>query len=384
MRGDELPELPKINRMSAKEFGEVLRADAEERDAEDSPWDDVLQALSLLPPGESSLEASIEEAADSVAAFYDPETKEVTVITDAGAMPSDPRDRAYVLSHELTHALQDRAHDLKKRHEMAAGSTDRRMALGMLVEGEATATSTRVMLRLFNRTADEFDFDAFFDKMDDSLLGAVKKSSAPLFTVYQGLPYSIGGRYVAHVWEQRDRRGVEALFDEAPPTAADWLRGDLGDPGDTSSEPLDCGPPQAPPGFELYELDHFGATGVVAMLAAHATVDLTLASQLTNDAFALYVTEAAEPTASKPVLGVWRLRFETGRATDEFEQILMRASLKPRRSGTELTVRVSSPEAEAELQGTELDACPKLSDLKPTHGAPTMPEAAWKPHGRPR
>ena len=84
------------------------------------------------------------------------------------------------------------------------------------------------------------------------------------------------------------------------------------------------------------------------------------------------------------MLGVWRLRFETGRATDEFEQILMRAGLKPRRSGTELTVRVSSPEAEAELQGTDLDACPKLSDLKPTHGTPTMPEAAWKPHGRPR
>ncbi|HKU38888.1 MAG TPA: hypothetical protein VJR89_12095 [Polyangiales bacterium] len=382
IRGDDVPELPKINRVTAAQFGALLRAEAEERGQGPSPWDPVLRALSLVPSGATSIDAAIDEAVQSVAAFYDSETKEVSVIEDAAGMPAAPRDRAYVLSHELTHALQDRAHDLTQLQEESGESTDRRMALGMLVEGEATVTSTRVLVRLLGRSIDRFSFGRYFDVMDDSLSEAVEVSPGPLSTVLQGLPYSVGGRYVARVWEQSEQDGVEALFEAAPPTAADWIDGDVSDPERSRGEPLDCGPPLAPPGFALYELDRLGAAGVIAMLGAHDAVDLSLAGELANDAFALYVSEGAADPATAPVIGVWRLRFRTARAIDSFEQVLNRAGLSPRRAGTELLVRVSSPAASAVLQGSALDACTSLDDLRPVHATPTTPSAALKPRRR--
>ena len=85
IRGDDVPELPKINRLTGREFGEQLRREAEEDEVGASPWDPVLRALQLLPDGENSLDASIAEAVNSVAAFYDPETQEIGIITDAGS-----------------------------------------------------------------------------------------------------------------------------------------------------------------------------------------------------------------------------------------------------------------------------------------------------------
>jgi hypothetical protein len=378
VRGDEVPELPKINQLTGKQFGEQLRREAEQDDVGPSPWDPLLRALRLLPQGESSLDASIAQAVDSVAAFYDPETKEISVITDAGGENADPLDRMYVLSHEFTHFLQDRAHDLSQLDEQASASTDRQLALSMLVEGEAVVNSTRVVIRLMRHSADQFSFPRFFDALDESLLDSIRSAGSPLVASLQTLPYGVGGRYVAQVWDERGRGAVSKLFDAAPLTAADWLALDTAHPTASRSEPLDCAPPLAPPGFELYTLDHFGAAGVVAMLGSIDQLELDLPGELVDDAFALYVQEGAEDPASAPVVGVWRLRFARAASSERFYQLFAGRGIGLRRAGSELLIRVSSDDAGAILQGSELEACPALEELVPKHPAASPRIAARK------
>ena len=378
VRGDELPELPKINRLTAAQFGEQLRREDEEDKAGPSPWDPVLRALGLLPASETLREAAIAQAVDSVAAFYDPETKQVSVITDAGSEHADPRERMYVLAHEFTHLLQDRAHDLLKLDKQASSSTDRAMALGMLVEGEATVTSTRVLLRLMRRSPEDFDFPRFFDSLEESLLEGIVSAPSPLAATMQSLSYSAGGRYVAKVWDQRGRSAVDDLFEAAPLTAADWLALDTDNPTATRARPLDCAPPLAPEGFELYELDRLGAAGVLAMLASIDKVELELAGELVDDAFALYVERGAADPAAAPVIGVWRMRFRSPKATDRFFALFQARGIGLRRSGSELVMRVSSGDALTELTGDALDACPAMDELEPKHSASSQPNAALK------
>jgi hypothetical protein len=378
IRGDDVPELPKIVRLTGREFGEQLRREAEEDDIGASPWDPVLRALRLLPVGENSLDAAIAEAEDSVAAFYDPETQEIGIITDAGSERADPRERMYLLAHEFTHYLQDLEHDLEKLDDEASGSTDRRLALDMLLEGEAVVNSTRALLRLVRRSPADFSFGDFFDTLDESLFEGISEASSPLIATLQSLPYSVGGRYVAQVWEERDRRAVNQLFEAAPPTAADWLALDTDHPSDSRARPLDCAPPLPPEGFELYELDQLGAAGVLAMLASIGELELDLPGALVDDAFALYVEQGAADPASAKVIGVWRLRFRSTASSERFFALFEDRGIGLRRVGPELLIRVSSSEASALLQGSELEACPSLAELEPKRPTSSAPNAALK------
>lgn len=378
IRGDEVPELPKINRLTARQFGEQLSAEAEEEEHGPSPWDPVLAALGMLPSGRSLVEASIAEAVDSVAAFYDSETKEVSIITDAGSEDADPRERMYLLSHEFTHLLQDQAHDLEKLSDEASSSTDRRLSLDMLVEGEAVVTSTRALLRLARRSPDDFDFPNFFDTLDQSLLEGIGQASAPLAATLQSLPYNVGGRYVAKLWERSGRGAVKGLYDTSPPTAADWLAMDTAHPGESRAQELDCAPPLPPDGFELYDLDHFGSAGVLAMLASIDKTELELPGELASDAFALYVEQGDTDPANTKVIGVWRLRFRSAAASDRFYKLFEKRDIGLRRVGSELLIRVSSSSASGLLQDSELEACPTLEELDPKHPTGSQPNAMRK------
>jgi hypothetical protein len=171
---------------------------------------------------------------------------------------------------------------------------------------------------------------------------------------------------------------VNALYEKAPTTAADWLALDTEHPSASRSQPLDCGPPEAPEGFELYELDQFGAAGVVAMTASIDVIDLDLAGELVADAFALYVTQGADEPAAAPVVGVWRLRFRVTDGAMRFAALFENRGVDLRRLGSEVVIRVRSDAASDVLSDAELATCPELAELKPTHAAASPANAALK------
>lgn len=379
-RGDIAPALPTIKRMTRLEYGEYMRRKLDEEDVGPSPWDPVLRAFGLLSEEEGLVNASISQAVKDVAAFYDSENKQIGIITDSESESGDPQMRMYTLSHELTHYLQDQAHDLQWLHD-ETDSTDRDMVLGMLLEGDALVTSTRVLMNIKGVAPHQFSFPDYFNQLEPALLADIFNSRSPLLATIQNLPYVAGGRYVARRWSDRGRDGVDSLFydDDAPPTAADWLaQGGSLVPRVATDERLACAPPPPPEGFELFILDHFGAAGIVAMLASIFHADFDLAASLDDDALAVYTQQGAPDPASAPVIGIWRLRFANPEASERFFRLFEHRDVGIRRAGSDLLMRVSSVPELAQWQASELEACPTLEELAPMQAEPTPPTAALR------
>ncbi len=372
VRGDDTPPLPDIAYRTAEEAVASLREDVEDAAAVDAPWDAAFRALGLLADGQTSLDASIAQFVTSVTAYYEPETKGVTIITDARGSASEVT-RMYVLSHELTHYLQDRAADVLQLQAAAGGSTDRRTSLHALLEGDAVVSSTRVLIRLLGRSIDDFLWGSYFASLEEETVADLLFSEAPLVDALQFLPYLVGGRYIGELWERDGRGPVDALYDDVPEALADWIDRD-GEPAqDSATEPLECAPPLAPPGFTLYAIDSFGAAGAYALLAAAKQLSLSLPARLRSDRIAVYLNEGEPNTA---VIVVWRMRFASEEAAVRFAELATdRERFETHRNGVELTIRASSERDERALRGDALMACPAPEALQPA-GALPMPHAS--------
>jgi hypothetical protein len=386
VRGDALPELPEFRVIDASGLRDELEAEAEGRGASDHAFDKALAAFGLLPADKSGDDAVIDLEVASLAAYYDDDKQRVTVIADASG---DRTSHMYVLSHELTHYLQDITTGFDSLRKRFAESSDQTIALSALVEGEAVATSTRALATLHGRPVSHIDWDKLFGDMLDGLLDDAAYAEAPLFVDATQLPYPVGGRYVEQVWEEYGRRHVDALFRNAPESMLDWTQayGD-GKPKQSLLEPLDCAPPLAPEGlfFELHGLDSLGFTGALALLTATdpdidpnaeasekadaaVRADYDMAGKLRGDAIAVYTIMRGAVTA--PVLATWRLRFAdeaTARAVEARAGAALDVTSK--RFGQE--VLLVTRDAGDVYTDDELARCPKLEDLKPATPAGTM------------
>lgn len=378
VRENDSAPLPEVHRVTSDELAEQLRGEAEAMGLGPTPWDALLPKLQLLPVGEGTLDSSIELFSKSVAAFYHQKSKDITIVTDSGLQGDT--NKMFVMLHELTHYLQDRASDLQALQERAGDSTDEHISLDALIEGEAVVNSTHALIRVMERAPQTFSWERFFDSLDESAFDEVNHSASPLFAAMQVLPYSVGGRYVAQIWEDYSRSQVDDLFDAWPAAFCDWMTASTDEPTKTLHEPLDCAPPLAPEGFSLYEVDSFGSAGALALLAAATgDADAKLAASLRNDAFAVYVEGAATgATSAARSIGVWRLRFASSAATAQFVDELEPLDLEMQTFGKELAIRVSSEVSITELTGDALEACPKLEQLKPMKPESDLPSAVLR------
>ena len=97
----------------------------------------ALALLGIIPEGLDVLEAYLSFLREQVGGFYDPATKQFFLLEDM------PRVVAPVLvSHELTHALEDQHYDLDGRLEEALPDDDLVFAQGAVHEGSATLLMT--------------------------------------------------------------------------------------------------------------------------------------------------------------------------------------------------------------------------------------------------
>jgi hypothetical protein len=336
-RRQDAPAPPVVRTLARSQLGAEYRADAEREASDDAPsnllgagpWDAALAALHLLPVGTGVVEASIDDAVDNVAAYYDPRDKRLTIIEDSAA--ADRLSAMYILSHELTHYLQDDALDLTRMQQEAGATTDSQMALTALVEGDAMVTSVRVAVRLQGGSARNVLWDDTFASMQQSVLATIERSTAPLITAANGLPYPVGGRYVSSAWNggstgtaewYGSRERVDDLFGTPMRSLADVLSGYPGQtPTTTQREMLDCAPPEPPAGFQLAGIDHLGATGALALLAAGGRADLELAGGTRGDLIALYhAADTAAGSEAESALVAWRLRFDSALTASQFLQ----------------------------------------------------------------
>ena len=103
--------------------------------AERRAGEQVLEMLGLVEPGTDLREVAGDVGSEQVAGYYDTRRKRLAIV--AGPVAADKLLAEITLAHELDHALEDQAIDL--RDEGSSGADDAVSAYTALVEGSATS-----------------------------------------------------------------------------------------------------------------------------------------------------------------------------------------------------------------------------------------------------
>jgi hypothetical protein len=189
---------------------------------QDNPEDYVLaierlyKALGLMPEADSLRDLYLELLASQVAGFYDPEAKELFVVSRSGQINGADK---ITFAHEYGHALQDANFDIFKSPEELRDQTDQGAARAALYEGDAT-----LLMLLWaqggNMTPEEIQ--EYLEAGSDPESLAILERMPQILV--QGLlfPYQSGAQFVLPVQTADGWDGVDALY-ERPPTTTEQI-----------------------------------------------------------------------------------------------------------------------------------------------------------------
>ncbi len=173
------------------------------------PQQRLLVGLGLLPPG-ADLRALYHELLTSqVAGFYDPDKKEMVVLSRSGAL--GPTERT-TYAHELTHALQDQHFGLEGLEIDAVGQGDRGLARLALVEGDATL----VMTYWAQQHLSQAELIQLLEESQDPKALAVLQRMPAVLRESLLFPYSAGLQFVLTIQAREGWAGVDAAFRRPP------------------------------------------------------------------------------------------------------------------------------------------------------------------------
>lgn len=219
--------LPPIGVISEDQFRAMLeRQEAEQASAGPNPWDKALELLHFTSSGNST-GSTIDDEVAHVYAFYDPESKTVTVISHPNQAGDFAREDAMVtLAHELVHALQDRELNLA---EQSFSDSDQYLAYNAMIEGDARfyeylfyddvvhTIGKRLRYAVVDLPDAELDWAyANFDEL-----------GSPLFAA-RYLLYPLGARYVAAAYRSGGNAAVRHAYARAPTRTVGFLVGSGG------------------------------------------------------------------------------------------------------------------------------------------------------------
>lgn len=245
---DELEE--QIVKEFAREYTEE-EAEAEEK---------ALKALDLLDPEVDLLEMMQELLVEQVVGYYDDETKELALISDAKEL--DLMNEV-TLSHEVTHALQDQNFGLGAIYPLDGPAVaDANFARLALVEGDASLAMTEYtqtelsLLDIFSlgmsSSGDAGSFLGMPPYLDNSLM----------------FPYMAGEDFVAYVREQGGWELVNAVYASPPESTEQIIHPEKYFDGDhpvyIELPPLQ---PVSGPGWDPVFDDSFGEFDVAQLLS---------------------------------------------------------------------------------------------------------------------
>lgn len=102
----------------------------------------TLKKLGLVPPDFKYRQFLISLLTEQVAGYYDPKAQQFYLADWIELEGQKP-----VISHELTHALQDQHFNLRRFEKWPDGDSDAEIAAHALIEGDATLTMMRYIMR---------------------------------------------------------------------------------------------------------------------------------------------------------------------------------------------------------------------------------------------
>jgi hypothetical protein len=253
--------------------------------------------------------SSIEDQVTHVYAYYDPQTKTVTIISHPTQTGEHAQEEAMItLAHELVHALQDRELDLNKED---FHTSDEYLAYDAIIEGDARFYEnlfTNDVERMLGLTPSDPDVTMWPDDELDYAYTHFDELGSPLF-VAKYLMYPFGAKYEATLYRSGGNAAIRHGYGKEPIRTVGFLVGPDGHAppvgsGDVSTPPVVCALPTDGP---TVGADQFGAVLFYTFLRGWGVdhdVAFAAAQTWTGDYLRVQANSDLSTTAVS-----WRLEF---------------------------------------------------------------------------
>lgn len=313
-----------------------------------------LAAFGLIPEDTDLLKVLVSLYGEQVAAFYVPEERSLYTFKDL--VFSGNLDKM-LLSHELTHALQDQNFDLRKFPLKIKDNDDLALATSALVEGDATVLMTRWYVENIDPSKMLGDLGAMFGQ------DTTKLRAAPAFLREMLVfPYQQGQSFAMTLFTSGGTAAIDAAFRNPPTCTKDILHPETFLQHRATPEHVE------PPAFDSKDwrligsnnLGEFG-TGFLLKQGMGAYDAQVLAQGWNGDRYHVYEHGTNGPTAL-----VWATAWEDDQQAGEFVDAYKKAeaarggpfaaNLRIHRDGKHVTIVQSSEPSFLDLWESSHDA----------------------------
>jgi hypothetical protein len=178
----------------------------------------------VYPAGMNLKSETMKLLRSQIAGFYDPHEKQMVLVEgaiDANLWSSAAnlithRDLVgeMLLSHELTHALQDQHFRIEQMIDRVKDNDDRDLALKAVAEGDATLAGYGYVVG----NLDDASIDSIVDRMDDlPRTFAAQSADVPMgLSAPMIFQYADGVRFVAEAYRRGGWTAVDAIYADPP------------------------------------------------------------------------------------------------------------------------------------------------------------------------
>jgi hypothetical protein len=212
--------------LTQQQYRDRMIADMADADSQKSIEDSrqLMVALGLLAPDIDLYRMMLDFRTGIVLGEYDPETKQLYVIT--GQDLSRPLERV-TLAHEFTHALQDQHFDIQNLLPKDSDNSDRDLAVSALLEGDALISEQLYEIHVLTRAERQEK-----RRQEQAMSGQLNMDRVPLVILEETyFPYVYGPEFVtAIIGRDALRQAVESgngygpavqrLFENPPKSSA--------------------------------------------------------------------------------------------------------------------------------------------------------------------
>jgi hypothetical protein len=308
-----------------------------------NPWDVALQWLGLVTRETSSMQASVDDRVNNVAAYYSSRDSQVTVI-DRGRERNDYYD-TILLAHELVHAFQDN----ELRFSAHDGTTDGSFAGRARIEGEAVVYENLARAEIDRVDPLQVDWEGRYANSINYLRERLPAERSPFYAA-SWFVYPLGADWLMRGWLEGGNAAVRTLTANPPRGAGDLMARHEGKEHSRAAD-LACAVDKPDDDFELVGRDRFGAMQLYGFLARSGMSEADAwrtALAWGDDRLWLYFDEDRGLTGL-----TWRLRLaNTAAAEAVLDAAAQRPELRAERRGRDVLI-VASDDAIADWPGAD-------------------------------
>jgi hypothetical protein len=212
--------------LTPQQYRDRMIADMADADSQKSVEDSrqLMVALGLLSPDVDLYQMMLDFRTGIVLGEYDPETKQLYVIT--GQDLTRPLERV-TLAHEFTHALQDQHFDIQKLLPKDSDNSDRDLAVSSLLEGDALISEQLYEIHALTRAERQEK-----RRQEQAMSGQLNMDRVPLVILEETyFPYVYGPEFVSAIIGREALRqavdsgtgygpAVQRIFENPPKSTA--------------------------------------------------------------------------------------------------------------------------------------------------------------------